>query len=391
MRRREFLRAVGFTGLSVSLSLPGCIEIRGQPRTQAVLPPLADDRPDAVYHPTHSESMVFLGTETVGDYKLGLTYSFPERFWNVTGQRTSRVDPTVEDDIHLMATVWDAKTGVVLPVASGVDVEILRGDETVEERTLWPMLSQNMGFHYGDNLSLDGNGRYVVRVSVPGMEIERAGDFEGKFGDGGTVDFAFEYTRSSMKQIPYKKYPGKMGERDAIEPRELEVVPPLSTPSRSTNESRERSRNMVKDYAIPVSASPRVEDIPGDTLGTQSLGDTLLCPTLLGVETDSDEDDTDIPRHIAVSPRTAYNSFPLPMASLAARLVDSGETVFESYLEARIDPEIGYHYATSSPVDSETLDSAEILTVTVETPPQVARHEGYETAFMRTGDVSFEI
>lgn len=43
----------------------------------------------------------------------------------------------------------------------------------------------------------------------------------------------------------------------------------------------------------------------------------------------------------------------------------------------------GYHYEAGV----EGVESGDELEVSVETPPQVARHEGCETAFIRMSDV----
>jgi len=49
-------------------------------------------------------------------------------------------------------------------------------------------------------------------------------------------------------------------------------------------------------------------------------------------------------------------------------------------LTRTLDPELGYHYGAALP---ESLASGDELTLTVDTPPQLARHEGYERAFLQ--------
>jgi hypothetical protein len=61
-----------------------------------------------------------------------------------------------------------------------------------------------------------------------------------------------------------------------------------------------------------------------------------------------------------------------------------GETVLSASLAPGLDPEVGFHYGVAAP----DLTGEEEVTVEVTTPPQVARHEGYETAFFNTPTVS---
>ena len=81
--------------------------------------------------------------------------------------------------------------------------------------------------------------------------------------------------------------------------------------------------------------------------------------------------------YLAISPRTPYNRYPLPFASLSA---GDGEV---APLTGALDPELGFHYgrvleaAPSGPVE-----------VVVDAPPQLARHEGYETAFVEMPSVT---
>ncbi|MFC4406437.1 DUF7350 domain-containing protein [Haloarchaeobius iranensis] len=50
-------------------------------------------------------------------------------------------------------------------------------------------------------------------------------------------------------------------------------------------------------------------------------------------------------------------------------------------LSRTVDPLLGAHYGAPAP----ELASGDRVTLTVLTPPQASRHEGYETAFFRDG------
>lgn len=64
--------------------------------------------------------------------------------------------------------------------------------------------------------------------------------------------------------------------------------------------------------------------------------------------------------------------------SLSATLTRDGTTVFDGRLQPTIDHELKYHYGTAV----KSIKSGDTLTITVDAPPQVARHEGYE-AFIK--------
>jgi hypothetical protein len=81
--------------------------------------------------------------------------------------------------------------------------------------------------------------------------------------------------------------------------------------------------------------------------------------------------------YLAVLARTPFDGLVLPIISLRATVVRGDESAETRILALTVDPEVGYHYGT--PV----ADVATTTAVRVEalTPPQVARHAGYETVF----------
>jgi hypothetical protein len=62
--------------------------------------------------------------------------------------------------------------------------------------------------------------------------------------------------------------------------------------------------------------------------------------------------------------------------ALTATVRRDGGTAAETGLTRTLDPELGYHYGATLDVQS-----GDELRVTPTVQPQVARHEGYETAF----------
>ncbi|WP_135365074.1 DUF7350 domain-containing protein [Halosimplex halophilum] len=365
MHRRRFL-AAGAAAASVGLA--GCRSLF-QTRS-ARSPPLVSDRPDAVYVPSHVEGMAMVGTAAAGDFRVALTYSYPHRFWLVSGDSTEKVEIEGSDSLHLMTTVWDPETDTVLPHGSLTTTITRDGERLTSGKPLWPMLSQNMGVHAGDNLELDGDGTYEVEVSVPPLPTRRAGALGGRFGELGTASFTLEFSQSALEEISYERLPDRQGERDALDPMSMDMM--------------------------PVSATPAPGDLPGTVVGEGSSGDARFVVSRLasppdGVSagdstaTPADGPDDDRP-YLAVSMRTPYNGYPIPQASLSATVTRDGTTAFDGSLTPTVHPDLGYHYGAVADVQS-----GDDLTIAVDGVPQIARHEGYETAFMSFDELSMTV
>ena len=217
------------------------------------------------------------------------------------------------------------------------------------------MLSQNMGFHYGDNFALEGDGTYDVEVSVGAMDARRFGPLKGRFEEAASATIGFEFSSNERDDIAFRCL-DQAGEAGAVDLLEMEVA--------------------------PVSTAPAADDLPGSVVGRGTSGDAEVVAT--AVEDDRYAGDG---VYLAVSPRTPYNAVPLPMMSLSGALRRDGEAVFEGDLPAGIGPELGYHYGTVV----GGVRSGDALAVTVDAPPQASRHEGYETAFLETDAVEFTV
>ncbi|NHN47676.1 twin-arginine translocation signal domain-containing protein [Halostella sp. JP-L12] len=353
MERRDFLTGAGALGAT---AVAGCTDLLETESARSV-PPVVEDRPDAVYHPTHVEGMEMIGTATDGDYAIGLMYSFPHRFWTVTASVAEKVSLREQDDVHLMASVWDPETETVLPIGSGPRMTIERDGEEVAAKAPWTMISQNMAFHFGDNFSLDGDGTYDVTIDLPGTGIRRLGAFEGRFGDAASVSFEFDYSRDERDGLTFETFDEKQGEPGAVDLMEMDMV--------------------------PTSVAPAAEDLPGEHLAEGTTGDAVF--QVVAVENPAfiDENGT----YLAASPRTPYNQVPIPLMSLSGTVERDGETAFEDPLQKSIQPDLGYHYGASV----GDLGDGDEVTLAVDAPPQVSRHEGYETAFLDMPPVEFTV
>lgn len=351
VRRREFLAAAGAGGLTAAA---GCFGLLETERAGGE-PPVPEDRPDAAYVPSHVEGMQMAGTETQGRYACALSFTFPHRFWLVRGTDTDRVDVQGADDVHLMATVWDAEDGVVLPTAT-VEIAYTGPEGETSSFSPWQMLSQRMGAHFGDNVTLGPEGTYEATARVVPPSTRRS-SAEAVPTDAVEFGFEFTYDRETMESLSFEDIPDdREGTEGAVEPMGMESV----------------SKSQV----------PPADSLPASVRGTATTGGADLvvatADQLGGLATGDGE------TYVAASLRTPHNRFVLPAASLSGTVTAGGETVYDGGLEPTLDPGLGYHYGAVVP----TSDSLDSVTVSVDTPPQVSRHEGYETAFFEFEDVT---
>ena len=344
MRRREVLGSLGGTSL---IGLAGCT---GLFETQSVrTPPLPENRPDAVYFPSHYEGMEMSGAKTQGGYTCALTYSYPHRFWLMKPNGITKVDIQSKDSIHLMPVVWETETGFIPPDINP-QVYITQDGNSVDQFAPWPMLSQPMGFHFGDNAQLGGDGSYTVKVQISGPSTRRTGSLSENEGNV-SFTFEFEFRQSTLEEIAYTDVPAeKEGTKGAVELMDMET--------------------------LPSSQVPKPGALPGDVRGTATSGDAKFVVTVL--EDTSQFGGNQNQQYLAVSPRTPYNRTMLPMMSVSGVLTRSGSTVFDGILQSTIDPKLHYHYGT---VVSD-VQSGDEFTIAIDSPPQTSRHEGYETAFL---------
>jgi hypothetical protein len=384
MDRRAFLRAGMAATAAGSGVLAGCASFFDVQYGR--IPPVPENRPQAVYYPSHIEGMDMIGMNGMdgmtsmsgmnsqnrmqgnssgnmnrmngstggqmtsnSGYVCALMYSYPHRFWTVTGDRTNKVTIQEEDSVHLMVSVWDEKTGVYAIDVSPT-VTVSQGGDTITTKPLWTMLSQNMSFHAGDNVALPGNGMYSVTVEVPPIAARRTGAFEGRFATRQSFEFEFEYSKQQRNEIMFKRLEDKAGEKGAVDPMNMKMM--------------------------PLAFAPKKTDLPGRIVGTKTSGDGEFVVTIIE---NASRFGAAGKTYLAVSPRTPYNRYILPAMSLSARVIRGRKVVFDGPLTATLDPELDYHYGNTV----TSVESGDTIELSIDAPPQVARHEGYETAFLK--------
>ena len=363
MRRRSYLAQAGGTALAATAlaAAAGCLAA-GEDRYEP--PATVSDPPAGVYRPTAVPRLRTVGVTDAGPFRLALAYGPPVRFWEVVGGQTYLRDVAEDDDVHLVALAWDPATGVVLPEV-GLTLEVLRDGDLVTQESVYAMVSQGMGFHYGDNFALDGDGAYEVTVAVGGLQGRRTGAFAGRFGDPASHTFAFDYAASDRDAIPVDRADDPGG-RGALPPSPPDGVPAAVVPEDppGTRIGRARTADVVLDVRALEGgeAAARIDGTDGgdDEAGPASADD-----------------------YLAVLAGTPFHDLVLPAMGLRATVERDGDDAEGRILSRTLDPELGYHYGTA------VADAAAVTAVRVETltPPQVARHEGYETAFLELDPV----
>ena len=423
-RRRVLSRAGAVVGTSV---LAGCFSDgngEGDPTPTPEptddesdpFPPFlqVEDPPDAVYLPTHREAMVMGETVLAGEYAVSPMFSYPHPFWIVTGERVELVEPRAEDDLHLMVTVWDPETGHVLPIDTGLSATVERDEQVVDQRAPWPMISQGMGFHFGDNVALEGDGTYEMSVRVGPLEVRRTGAFVDRFSEPATATFEFEFDDEFRHEVV-----GRIEWLDEEEWGTPGAIPPMAhghaddhshDDGHDHSHGDDHSRDDEHDHSDddhshddghdhsddghggqqelpahpPYSAQPVPDALPGTLLGTPESGDAVFATTLVKPGSRFAGEDE---HYLLVSPRTPYNASVLPAMHLTGTINRDEEPTFDGDLVPTINDEAGFHHGV--PVDD--VQAGDVLTIRVETPPQVARHQGYETAFLSMSEIELPI
>jgi uncharacterized protein involved in high-affinity Fe2+ transport len=81
------------------------------------------------------------------------------------GTSERMVNPPKHASFHLMVDLNDARTGFAIPYAS-VWATITRDRRVVYDERQWPMISEYMGPHYGNNVALPGSGTYQLSLLI---------------------------------------------------------------------------------------------------------------------------------------------------------------------------------------------------------------------------------
>jgi|AntDeeMetagen134_2_1112570.scaffolds.fasta_scaffold02343_5 Fe2+ transport protein. len=373
--RRAFLAA---TGVSLTSATAGCLnfgpddntptetntetktdsptETPGEPARQ--LPSVAAPDEPAVYIPSHFDGREMLGMQESGPYMMSLMYTLVHDFWVFAGQEPEHVPVQEGQTMHIMSSVWDPEFGNLLPTGNP-DITITTGDgEEVDQRSLWSMLAQQMGPHFGDNVTLPESGEYNVTIDVDPVSARQLGAYVDRFNSAESATFTFDFQFEDLTDIRTELL-NDAGQNGAL--------PPASMGDR------------------PSGSLPDVEELPGFNVGVETSGQAEFAVQRLHPSPDGlDSSDP----YIAVSPRTPYNKYPLPFMGVRGTVTAPDETeLFKDILQPALHPELGYHYGAVV----RGLASEDTLELEIGSPPQISRHRGYQTAFREFEDLQFTI
>jgi uncharacterized protein involved in high-affinity Fe2+ transport len=104
--------------------------------------------------------------------------------------------PPKNVSFHLMVTLNDAETNVVIPYAS-VWGTITDGGKTPFDESLWPMISRYMGPHYGNDVVLPGSGTYKLTLLISPPVSARHVEYQDVWLKPHKVSFTFTWHQPS--------------------------------------------------------------------------------------------------------------------------------------------------------------------------------------------------
>jgi hypothetical protein len=315
-----------------------------------------EDLPDGIYVQPFRETMSMQGTQESGPYGVAFMYAAPHRFWQVSGSDTTETPR--DGDVHAMAVPWHPETNRVVP-ETGLTLEIMQDGDLVSQEVIYPMLSQRMGYHYGGNFGLDGDGEYVATVTVGAVPdgVRLTGDYEGLFREPVTVEIPFAFDDEERAKVESEELEA-YGEQGAVEPTQMD--------------------------AHPTATGPSEGELPGEFLADTTSDEARFLTAVLREPPERFAADT----YLATFARTRYNGLVLPGMSVEATVTRDGSAVFEGGLARTFDAEFGYHYGAGL---EDGLESGDEVELRVPVPPQVARHEGYERAFLEMEPMTFTV
>ena len=108
------------------------------------------------------------------------------------GTKERMVVPPKHTSFHLMVTLDDARTNYPIPYAS-VWATIRKAGKVVFDERQWPMLSEYMGPHYGNNVTLPGAGRYQLSLLISPPIAARHIEYKNVWLKPHRVSFAFNW------------------------------------------------------------------------------------------------------------------------------------------------------------------------------------------------------
>ncbi|HEY3771734.1 MAG TPA: iron transporter [Solirubrobacteraceae bacterium] len=118
----------------------------------------------------------------------------PFVIFNGTRERT--VKPPKDVSFHLMVKLDDAHTNYPIPYAS-VWATIRKAGKVVFDERQWPMLSEYVGPHYGNNVALPGAGVYQLTLLISPPVAARHLEYKNVWLKPHRVSYTFRWRPTS--------------------------------------------------------------------------------------------------------------------------------------------------------------------------------------------------
>jgi uncharacterized protein involved in high-affinity Fe2+ transport len=112
------------------------------------------------------------------------------------GTKERMVKPPKNVSFHLMIELNDAHTNYPIPYAS-VWATIRKAGKIVFDERQWPMISEYIGPHYGNNVVLPGPGKYQLSLLVSPPVSARHIEYENVWLKPHRVDYTFDWNPRS--------------------------------------------------------------------------------------------------------------------------------------------------------------------------------------------------
>jgi len=112
------------------------------------------------------------------------------------GTKEQMVKPPKHASFHLMIMLNDAHSGYPIPYA-GVWATIRKAGKIVYDERQWPMISEYMGPHYGNNVVLPGKGTYQLSLLISPPVSARHIEYENVWLKPHRVNVSFNWNPTS--------------------------------------------------------------------------------------------------------------------------------------------------------------------------------------------------
>jgi hypothetical protein len=133
-----------------------------------------------------------IGTGSWKDMAIRAQEMTPVPFYIYTGQGFREIKPTKQTSFHLMVMLTDRHTGVAIPYATVWAVVSRDGKRIFNERQ-WDMLSEYMGPHYGNDVTLPGPGTYQLKLFVSAPVAALHSEYDNMWSGEHTVTSTFTW------------------------------------------------------------------------------------------------------------------------------------------------------------------------------------------------------